>query len=102
MYNIFNIILAVVFLLCWVLIIRKIILSRFSKVKKVKAKISDKYIPRIISNYPGAFKPKRYVVVFETKNEKLSFDVSEFSYGNYKIGDEGTLNYKGTKLISFS
>ena len=101
MYNIFNIILAMVFLLCWVLIIGKVILNRFSKVKTVKAKISDKYIPDTISNYPGAFKPKRYVVVFETNDEKLSFDVTEFSYGSYNIGDRGNLKYKGKRLISF-
>ena len=101
MYNIFNTIIMIVFLLCWILIIRKIIISRYAPVKTVKAKVVDKYKPDIVSNYPGTFKPKRYVVIFEAKGKRLSFDVSEFSYDNYKINEKGTLQYKGNKIISF-
>lgn len=101
MYSIINTILMVLFLLCWILIIRKIITNKFSTVKTAKAKVVDKYKPDIVSNYPGTFKSERYIVVFATKDKKLSFDVSEFSYDNYKINEKGTLKYKGNKIISF-
>ena len=101
MYGIINTILMVLFLLCWILVIAKIIINKFSPVKTVKAEVVDKYKPDIVSNYHGTFKPKRYIVVFATKDKRLSFDVSEFSYNNYKINDKGTLKYKGNRIISF-
>ena len=42
-----------------------------------------------------------YIVVFETNNKKLSFNVSEVSYGKYKTNEKGTLKYRGSKIISF-
>ena len=101
MYGIVNTILMLLFSLCWILIIRKVIINKCAPVKTVKAKVIDKHKPNIISNYPGTFKPECYTVVFETKDKKLLFYVSEFSYSNYKINDKGTLKYKGTKIISF-
>ena len=101
MYNIINTILMILFLLCWILIVGKIVVNRYATVKTVKAKVVDKYKPDIVSKYYGTFKQERYTVVFEIKDKKLSFDVSEFSYGNYKINEKGTLKYKGTKIISF-
>lgn len=101
MYNIINAILMILFSLCWILIIRKVIVNKYAVVKTVKAKVVDKYKPDIVSNYPGTFKPERYIVVFATKDKKLMFDVSEFSYNNYKINEKGILKYKGTKIISF-
>ncbi len=101
MSNVINAIAIILCLLCWIFIIRKFIISRYSPVKTVSAKVVDKYKPDTVSKYPGTFKQARYVVVFEAKNKKLSFDVSEFSYNNYKIKEKGTLKYKGTKIISF-
>lgn len=89
------------FLLCWGMIIRKIIINRCAPIKTVKAKVVDKYKNNTVSKYYGAFKQEHYIVVFETNNKKLSFGVSEFSYGNYKVNEQGTLKYKGTKIISF-
>ncbi|MBQ2967634.1 MAG: DUF2500 family protein [Clostridia bacterium] len=88
-------------LLCWFLIILKLIQNKFSPVKTVKAEVVDKYKPNVASKYPERWKPKSCVVVFKTKDKKLSFVVSEFSYGNYKISKKGTLKYKGNKIISF-
>ena len=101
MHNVINAIAIVSVLLCWVLIIKKMIISRYAPVKTVKATVIDKYKPDMVSKYNGVFKQERYVVVFDTKDKKLSFDVSEFSYGNYKINQKGTLKYKGMKIISF-
>ena len=101
MSNIINTIVRLLFLLCWILIIRKTIINKCATVKTVKAKVVDKYKPDIVSKYPGTFKQEYYMVVFETKDKKLSFNVSEFSYGNYKINQKGILKYKGSKIISF-
>ncbi len=101
MPNAMNIVLMLLFLLCWILVLRKMMRNRFATVKTVQAKVVDRYQPDIVSNYPGTFKPERYIVVFETKEQRLSFDVSKFSYDNYRIQDQGTLKYKGTKIISF-
>ncbi|MBE7053112.1 MAG: DUF2500 domain-containing protein [Ruminococcaceae bacterium] len=101
MADIINYIIIAICLLCWILIILKLMQSKFAPVKTVKAEVFDKYKPDVISKYPKNLKSKRYVVVFKTKDKKLSFNVSEFSYGNYKINEKGTLKYKGTKIISF-
>ena len=101
MHNVINTIAILLFLLCWFLIIRKTIINKCATVETVKAKVVDKYKHYMVSKYPGTYKQEYYIVVFETKDKKLSFNVSEFSYGNYKINQKGTLKYKGSKIISF-
>lgn len=101
MSDIINIIAIVLSVICWILIIRKIVYSKFLPVKSVKAKVIDKYKPYIVSNYPGVFKNKHCIIVFETENKRLSFNVSEISYNSYRINDKGTLKYKGNKIINF-
>ena len=101
MSDIINVIAIILFLVCWALIIGKFIICRYATVKTVKAKVVDKYKLEIVSNYPETLKQTRYIVVFLTKDKKLSFDVSEFSYNNYRINDKGTLKHKGSKIISF-
>lgn len=101
MSDIVNVIAISLFLGVWVSIIIKFVLNRRATVKTVKAKIVDKYKPDIATKYPGVFKTESYIVVFETKSKKLSFNVSEFSYENYKINEKGILKYKGNKIIEF-
>ncbi len=96
-----NIFLMVLFILCWFLIIKKLIWNKVAPVKTVKAEVVDKYKSDVVSKYPGAFKTEHYIVVFKTKDKKLSFEVSGFSYSNYTIKEKGTLKYKGMKIISF-
>ena len=99
--DVINYILIGISLLCWFLIILKLIQNKFSSVKTLKAEVVYKYKPNVVSKYPESWKPKSCVVVFKIKEKKLSFNVSEFSYGNYKISEKGTLKYKGNKIISF-
>lgn len=101
MTDIINYIPIAIFLLCWLLIIMRLLQNKFSPVKTVKAEVFDKYKSNPVSRYPENLKFKSYVVVFKTKDKKLAFNVSEFSYGNYKINEKGTLKYKGNKIISF-
>ena len=100
--NVVNIVFSIaLFLLCFFPVIKKLIWDKVAPVKIVKAKVVDKYKPKTFSKASGTFKLETCVVVFETKDKKLSFNVSEFSYGHYKIKEKGTLKYKGTKIISF-
>lgn len=59
--------------------------------------VADKF-SRIYGNY--AVKPRHYVV-FLIGNRKRAFQVSEFSCKSYKLDQQGTLKYKGTRLIAF-
>lgn len=93
--------LLVLVLLFWSFVVIKLIRNKFAPVVTVEAEVVEKYRPETASNYPGTFKQKRYVVVFATKEKRLSFSVSEFSYGNYTIKEKGTLTYQGNRLISF-
>lgn len=101
MAEIINIIAILLFLSCWILVIKKIVWNRFAPVKTVKAEVFDKYQANNASKYPGVFKQGRYMVVFATKDKKLAFAVSEISYHSYKIKEKGTLKYKGNQIISF-
>ena len=96
-----NYILIAIFLLCCFLITVKLIRSKFASLKTVKAEVFDKYKPDAISKYPENWKSKSCFVVFKTKDKKLSFNISEYSYNIYRIGEKGTLKYKGSKIISF-
>ena len=96
-----NLLFVILFVLCWVSIIKKIIWNRIAPVKSVKAELIDKYKKDTVSRYPKTFRPERYIVVFKTDDKKLSFSVSEFSYNNYQIRKKGTLKYKGSNIISF-
>ncbi len=91
----------VLFLLCWFPFVKKLIWNKVAPVKTVDAEVFDKYKPNIVSKYPGILKREDYSIVFKTKDKNLSFNVSEFSYNNYRIKEKGTLKYKGNKLISF-
>ena len=101
MNTIINVFSIIFFLSCWFFVIKKLISNKFASVKVVKAEVVDKYKPNVVSRYQGTFKEESYIVVFKTKDKKLAFKVSEFSYGNYKIKQKGILKYKGTKIISF-
>ena len=101
MPDVVNILSIILFLVFWILIIKKIIAGKFSPVKTVKAEVVDKYKTDMVSKIQGTFKRQHYIVVFKTKDKKLSFAVSEFSYENYRTKEKGTLKYKGNKIISF-
>lgn len=79
----------------------KLFRSKLGPVKTVKAVVVSKNKTEIFSKYAGNGKTDRYVVVFETGGKRISFYVSAFSYGGYRIGETGTLQYRGNKLIRF-
>ena len=101
MANTIHTILFILLLLCWLLVIIKLIRNRFAPVKTVPAEVVDTYQTEIVSKSPGVGEKKRYVVVFEANGKRLSFFVSEFSYQSYQKEDKGMLTYKGSQIISF-
>lgn len=96
--NLFGILL---FLLCWFLILKKLMMSRYAPVKTVQAEVIDKYKENTFSKYPGVSKQEVYIVVFAAQDAKFSFAVSELSFQQYNIKEKGTLTYKGNRIISF-
>lgn len=79
----------------------KSVRNRCAPVRTVKATVVDKNKTETFSKYSGSGKRNQYVVVFSAEGKKLSFYVSEFSYAGYRIGESGTLNYKGDRIIEF-
>ena len=99
----FNYILIALVLLLWMLLCVRLIINSFSKVRKVEATVINKHCfeKRTFSKMDVPKTSLKYVITFDCGNKKLHFYVSEFSYGNYTVGEKGTLQYKGTKLIDF-
>ena len=75
--------------------------SKHAPVKTVQALVVDKQIIETFSKYSGNGKHEKYVIVFSVNGKKKSFYVSQFSYGGYRVNEEGALTYKGDKLIEF-
>lgn len=86
----------------YLLIFIRVLKNRVAPVKKVKAQVIDKHQVEFFSKTRGNGKRIKYVVVFCAEGKKLSFYVSEFSNGGYRLKEKGTLKYKGDRLIDFS
>lgn len=76
--------------------------NRFAPVKTANATVVNKQKVETFSKYSGSGKSTKYAVTFSVVGKRLSFYVSEFSYGGYRIGETGKLTYKGDRLIDFS
>ena len=79
----------------------KFIKNRVAPIKTVKAVVVDKQKVEIFSKYSGTGKREKYAVVFAVDGKKISFYVSQFSYNGYRINEQGTLKYKGDRLMAF-
>ena len=85
----------------WLLAMLRLLGMRLAPVKTVRATVVDKNRTEVFSKYSGNGKHCKYAVVFSAEGKKLSFYVSEFSYGGYHKGETGMLTYKGDRLIDF-
>lgn len=94
-----NYILLAVMLVPMLLAAIRLIGYRLAPVRTVPAKVIDKNTMDLPSKYG---KRTKYAVVFQAEGKKLSFYVSEFSYGGYRLHETGTLKYKGNRIIDFS
>ena len=103
--NIVSIVIGSLFLGIWLLALIRVLIkavkTKYAPVKSVKAVVIDKHIIETFSKYSGNGKSEKYVIVFSVDGKKKSFYVSQFSYGGYRINEQGTLKYKGDKLIGF-
>ena len=103
--NTFSNVIAVAFLVLWVLAIVGMIIhmvrNKYGPTETVKAEVVDKYIEEKFSKYSGTGKHENYVIVFSAQGKKMSFYVSEFSYGGYQLNERGMLTYRGDQLIDF-
>ncbi len=98
--NIPSLIMLALMLVLYVLLAVKFLRNRLAPVKQVRAKVVDKNKVEFPSKYG---KNVKYAVVFQTESgKKLSFYVSEFSFGGYRIHEGGTLTYKGDRIMDFS
>ena len=75
MADLTNIVFAALFLICWFFIIKRFIYSKYAPSKTVKAEVFDKYSRIPVSKYPGVFNQAEYIVVFKTKDKKISLSM---------------------------
>ncbi len=106
MLNIFGYIVNIAFACLMAVIVLgiavRVLRDRFSAVKEVGAEIVNKQsYENLRHSWQRVANTKKYVVTFQTERGKMHFDVSEFSYNGYRIGEKGTLTYQGTRLVDF-
>ena len=104
--NIVSMIIASLILGLWlwamVRLLIKAIKAKYAPIKSVKAVVIDKHIIETFSKYSGNGKHEKFVIVFSVDGKKKSFYVSQFSYGGYRVNENGTLKYKGSRIIEFN
>lgn len=100
--TVFTIILVVLMCAFWILFFVRIAKNKLAPVKTVKAVVVDKFKTQSNIRKYGTFTRDQYTIVFSADGKKLSFRVSEFSYGGYRLNEKGTLKYKGNRIIDFS
>lgn len=98
--NLSTAMLLVMWLVLILLLAVRFVRHRLAPEKTVWAQVIDKHKIEVFSRTgPRA----RYTVVFQTEDgNKLSFYVSEFSYGGYHLHETGSLKYKGDRIIGFN
>ena len=88
-------------LLLWLFLCVRFIKNMFLPVKTTRATVCNKYTVKTSAKTPSPLSPKKYMVVFSAGEKRLSFQVSEFSYNGYNLGEKGALTYKGNRIIDF-
>ena len=97
--NLPNYITMALFLVVSLLAVVRLFGWRFSPVRKAKGEVIHKQTVENFSKYSG--KKVQYAVVFLVNGKRKSFYVSAFSYNGYRVGEKGTLTYRGDRLIDF-
>ena len=69
--------------------------------KSVKAVVVDKYKYDTLAPRSPTGKNTTYAVIFLVSGKRKRFYVSPLGYDGYRIGESGTLKYKGTRLLGF-
>ena len=92
---------ALLFGLCIFALGKRFFRGRIGPTKTAHARVVDKQKNEAFSKYSGSGKTVTYIVVFQIGGKRKGFEVSEFSYGGYRIGEEGRLTYRGSRLLDF-
>ena len=100
--NIISLIFLIVGLLAGVSYTVRFLRSRYGAIKTVEAVVIHKQTVEHFSKYSSTGKHTKFSVTFLANGKKLSFYVSEFSYGGYRLNESGTLKYRGDRLLDFS
>ena len=96
-----NIILAVLAFALLLLPVIQGLRNKYGRIKTVKATVCHKQKVEGFSKYRGSGKATSFVVTFDTGKKHLYFNVPEFSYHGYRVGERGTLKYRGKWIIDF-
>ena len=101
--NVVNFTFIIIGLVLAIGIVIKITVSYCTKEKCIKAIVIDKqsYDKRIYRKSEAPFTKSDYVITFLCGTKKKYFNVSEFSYRNYRVNQKGTLKYKGNRIVDF-
>lgn len=103
--NIASVVIAALLIGLWAVAMLRVLIkavkNKRAPVKTAAAVVADKNIVKTFSKYAGNAEHKKYVVIFSVDGRKKSFYVSDFSYAGYRVGEKGTLKYKGDRLIEF-
>lgn len=101
--NIVNLVFVLIGVVIIIGVIARICLNYFSKEREVKATVVNKqsYDKQVYGKSQAPFTKKEYVITFQCEDKKRQFNVSELSYRNYRINQNGILRYKGSRLIDF-
>lgn len=103
-YTIFEDVLGKVLLIAVIVLVARVIIKSFAtKTVTVKAKVVDKEADtyNVVSKMPTHSTTTDYVIAFYTGARTLRFRTSVYVYDSVNIGDEGTLKFKGDRIISF-
>lgn len=96
-----SVLIGLFFAALYLLVAVRLVKKRFARKRTVRAEVIGKQTVEQFSKYAGNGKRMKYVVIFQAEGRKLSFYVSEFSYGGYRKGEKGQLTYQGDRLIDF-
>ncbi len=101
--NIVNFVFVLIGVVIIICVIARIFSNHLFNEKEVKAMVINKqsYDKQIYRKSQAPFTKKEYVITFQCGNKIRHFDVSELSYGSYRINQKGILRYKGSRLIDF-
>ena len=72
---------------------------KYGPTVEVRATVVSKQVTEFYSKYSA--NAKLCYVTFQIGNKRKSFKISEFSYNGYRKGQNGTLKYRGSRLIDF-
>lgn len=105
--NLNNIINTLFIILGWILFAYcavNLIRNKKTSEKNIRAVITDKqhFTKEMLQKFQPTQNEEKFVLIIKSLDGKrFMFDVSEYTFSKYNIGDRGRLVYCGTKFIDF-